>query len=218
MMMQSNVREPLWLERHVRLIWLAVAGCAALVAAYVLWPTTIEPVYPAELKPVANSEEKVSVAGDANLDFIFRPLFVKAREPVPKPEEATAEDAVAQPDIAVTDTLDGLVLLGVFSSGDVSGAILDVGNGQRERVYQGESLQGWQLRAIEVRSAVFENAEGEMAMLQLAVASSLPAPVSAISTRIDDDKPKADFNETPDGMISFESMAEQRKKRASRVE
>lgn len=217
-MMQLDVREPLWFERHVRLIWLAVAGCAALGAAYLLWPTAIKPVYPSELKPVGDRDEKVPAVREANLDFILRPIFVKARKPVPKPEETTAEETLVQPDLAVTDALDGLVLLGVFSSGDVSGAILDVGDGQRERVYQGESLQGWRLRAIEVRSAIFESAQGEMAMLKLAVASSLPAPASAPVAPTNGDSLKADFEDIPDGIISFESMAEQRKKRALRGE
>lgn len=216
--MALNVREPLWLERHVRHSWLAVAGCAFLVAAYLLWPSSIEPVYPAELKPIDSKNEVVPAVDDVNADFIFRPLFVEARKPVPKPEETATEESLVQTDLAVTGALEGLELFGVFSSGEVSGAILDVGDGQRQRVYQGEALQGWQLRAIEARSAVFENAEGEMAMLELAVASSLPAPLSAPDAPSEVDKPKADFAEVPDGIISFESMAEQRKKRAARDE
>ena len=108
------------------------------------------------------------------LDFIFRPLFRPSRKPPAQLKSAPPVAVQQMPEVASMKILSGYILLGVFASGETSGAIVATKEGQRQRLYVGDQLDGWRLQGTSLRTAYFENAAGAEAAIELAIASSLP--------------------------------------------
>ena len=108
----------------------------------------------------------------SSFDFIFRPVFALNRKPPAQPTVvASAADQAATAAASEAESIDGVSLLGIFGSGEVSGAIVRLDNGERRRITVGESVKGWKLSAVESRRARLRAATGEEAVLQMAFAT-----------------------------------------------
>lgn len=121
----------------------------------------------------------------SSADFSLRPVFAIKRVP-PSPqqrgEEVEKASAKVAPNDEIVGSIDGISLLGIFDSREVAGVIVRLDNGERQRLPVGESVQGWTLRSLEPRGALFEAATGQRALLQMAFSTdqsveALPAPV-----------------------------------------
>lgn len=170
-------------SNYVRNIWLAVAAAGVVLSANSFRSPSVAPSAPAELRSedVAPAAVQVMTAEDS-LDFIFRPLFWTSR----RPPKAVEQEIIASQQVAVdvdTSSLDGYSLLGVFSSGERQGVIVETKEDERLRLYMGDQLDGWRLVGTSLRQAFFEAPDGSSAGLELAVASSLPPPASAVPAR-----------------------------------
>lgn len=165
----------MWPIEHLRIFAVAAVTCALSVAVNAVWPPSIDPISPAELSG-EESEELTSIAqaAQANLDFIFRPLFRPSRRPHEQKEETPSVTVQQATGAASMQTLAGYSLLGVFASGETNGAIVASEEGQRQRLFVGDQLDGWRLQRTSLRAAYFENSAGALASIELALASSLP--------------------------------------------
>jgi len=162
-------------EDYLRNIWLAVAATAFVLGGHFFWAPTIEPAAPVELQSVDTAPAATQpLAGEDSLDFIFRPLFWASRRP---PKSIPSETVVPEQlyDDTPVASLDGYSLVGVFASGARQGAIIATGESML-RLYVGDLLEGLTLVGTSLRAARFEGADGSSAILELAVASSLPPP------------------------------------------
>ena len=164
-----------WPIEHLRVFAMAAVICLLSVVINAVWPPSIDPLSPAELAGTGGEE---SISGpqtaQASLDFIFRPLFRPSRKPPAQKESAPTVAVQQTTEVAPMKILSGYSLLGVFASGETSGAIVSTTEGQRQRVYVGDQLDGWRLQRTSLRAAYFENAAGAEEAIELAVASSLP--------------------------------------------
>lgn len=165
----------MWPIDHLRVFALAAVICLMSVVINAFWTPSIDPTSPAELAGTG-VEELISGSqvAEAGVDFIFRPLFRPSRKPPAQRESAPAVAVQQTTEAASMKILSGYSLLGVFASGETSGAIVSTAEGQRQRVYVGDQLDGWRLQSTSLRAAYFENAAGAEAAIELAVASSLP--------------------------------------------
>ena len=186
-----------WLQK----VWgMAGLGAVVIFATSLITPD-VAPVMPSALGetpaiPPYQSEASLS-------EFTARPLFVATRRPW---QEPVAPAATAEPQTVIIKDpaeISGLELLGVFSSGDTRGAILEKDTGDRSRVLVGEKIREWTLIKVESRSAVFRNNAGE-AKLDMMLASGPGnyvknvASESSAETEVDD----SERNFVP----SFENM------------
>ena len=219
----------IWLSDHyLRMAWVAGAGLL-LVLANAFWRPSVTPQLPAELG--ASLPSKLVSPGmqkEETLDFIFRPLFLNTRRP-----RATAAQVIKAPPEPETNpnetlSLEGFQLLGVFSSGDGGGIIFyDESQERKSRLYVGESIEGWRLESVANRNAKFSNQAGRNAALNLALASTLPAPrlssaqsndseqalATAESEGGQKDKPQGSpSKKEPSGPLTFDSILEQQKR------
>ena len=170
----SPARKPIAINRLLRLLWLSVgaAGLALVVSSF--WMPEVDPVMPGSTAMTA--EELVSaVQVEARYDgsFVARPLFMNDRRP------ASGFDPGSQTEMPIVLTevepkkIEGVTLLGVFSSAGVSGVILsEAGRGQR-RLTEGDRLQGWTLTNVESRAAVFQDGD-RIARVDMALVSKAP--------------------------------------------
>lgn len=167
----------LWPEKNVRSLLLALAVSLVLLALNALWPTTVEPVRPVALEQLASPAGPSEAEELDSLDFIFRPLFYSSRAPqVAISASVEAEPSPADNEEAViAKALEAYTLLGIFSSGEVSGVILQGEGNDRHRVYEDDRFEGWTLEQVTSRQAAFRNGASEVHYMELAVASSLPA-------------------------------------------
>lgn len=155
--------------------WLLVAlalGVVGVVATLLTRPQVAANPPSEALFTVAPPESALMAL--ESLDFVFRPLFAADRRP-PADIEAVASTAETVGQAA----LKGVTLIGVFASGDAQGVILRRDSGERLRVVEGNSIDGWQLRRVEARAAVFVTGTGEAGLedrLEMGVMSNLPAP------------------------------------------
>lgn len=135
--------------RHVR--WRAPAPQTADYAAMV--PALPEP---------AAADTRRFVA------LLERPLFSPTRRPPPPKaaEEGTPSDAMG-----------AARLLGLFEGKDDGGAIIQI-DGKPRRVRLHEAVEGWQLSAVQQRSATFTRA-GQTRVLQLTRAALTGDPAQA---------------------------------------
>lgn len=181
----SALRPSLLSDTVLAKVWIGVAFSGLALVAHSFWSPDVEPMRPRELAPDTSAIEPFNdVRSDESMDFIFRPLFWSSRRPASR-TEAAVDEVVEQPAETVASTsLEGVTLLGVFSSNSKQGAIFSNETNEVTRLYVGESLQGWRLERAELRSAIFRNGDGALAKLELAVASSLPLP-EAVATRGD---------------------------------
>jgi len=122
-------------------------------------------------------------------------------------------------------SLEGIGLLGVFASGGVGGAIVELEDGARSRVYVGESVNGWQLSETSLRSAVFVSPSGAISRLELAVASTLPNLETVRPSRaaVVDESRSAQAEREPEpetpsdddsGLVTFGSVAKSKARKA----
>ncbi len=216
----------MWPIEHLRFFAVAAVTCALSMVINATWPPSIDPISPAELSGAESKElATTSQAAQASLDFIFRPLFRPSRKPHEQ-REATPTVRVDQASGAASmQTLAGYSLLGVFASGETSGAIVAAEEGLRKRLHVGDDLDGWRLQRTSLRAAYFENSAGAEAAIELALASSLPmlptvvarSPSAPSTSATSDDSESADFRETseaetarrpqrPPGPVTFESI------------
>ena len=164
----------LWPIEHLRFFAVAAVVCVLSVVINAVWPPSINPISPAELAVTGIDESMMTPQSVETLDFIFRPLFRPSRKPPAQIEPAPPVAVQQMPEVASMKILSGYILLGVFASGETSGAIVATKEGQRQRLYVGDQLDGWRLQGTSLRAAYFENAAGVEAAMELAVASSLP--------------------------------------------
>ena len=165
----------------------ALAMVLFLALVYFVLAGTPHPMAPASslFAPVsvqtvlADSRPALSSA-----DFSLRPVFAIKRVP-PLPQQMGDESEKASAEVAPNDeivgSIDGISLLGIFGSQEVAGAIVRLDNGERQRLPVGASVQGWTLRSLEPRGALFESATGQRALLQMAFSTdqsveAYPAP------------------------------------------
>ena len=70
--------------------------------------------------------------------------------------------------------LENVKLLGVFSSGDAKGIILQENGGDRRRLLVGDKTGAWTLSAVEPREAVFKSGGAESRVSMGLLATGLP--------------------------------------------
>jgi len=176
-------RLPSLLQRSL----VALAMVLFLALVYFVLAGTPHPMAPASslFAPVsvqtvlADSRPALSSA-----DFSLRPVFAIKRVP-PAPQQVSEEAEKASAEVAPNDeivgSIDEISLLGIFDSREVAGVIVRLDNGERQRLPVGASVQGWTLRSLEPRGALFESATGQRALLQMAFSTdqsveAYPAP------------------------------------------
>ena len=153
-----------------------IGGALGLAALYTLLAGIPRPVLPSSalFEPVSVAQTLSSSRPElSSFDFIFRPVFAMDRKPrapdLPSEDEAALAASEANSD--VVESIDGINLLGIFGSGEVSGVIIRLDNGERERLVVGESIKGWTLSSIESRRALLQAVTGEKARLEMAYAT-----------------------------------------------
>lgn len=145
------------LDQLLRILWALVAvGGLGLCVLY-LWSPEIAPVPPGELSrpDLSRLTDDAADAGQSD-EFVSRPLFLQGRRPllvVKAPPVTVVKDDPALP----PKVLEHLKLLGIFSSGDSKGVILEENGGDRRRLLVGDKTGAWTLAAVEPRGAVFES-------------------------------------------------------------
>jgi len=222
-----NIRAALsWPGRQLKPIGLAsLIGLFSMVIN-AFWVPTVKPVVPKELSAAGpRFLGEVRSEGDESLDFIFRPLFLAGRRP---PETMVVVPAVVDADStkqADRVALDSYAVVGIFSSGDLAGVIITDTQDQQSRLYIGDNLEGWRLSGTSLRTAYFDNDAGQVASLELTVASSLPPPAIVIAQQVQggDQSPGSRVdNSLPDqvedqpsegGPLTFEKIAQRERRR-----
>lgn len=118
--------------------------------------------------PLARWEDQR--VADQAADFVSRPLFSESRRPVQNlPVEPETSSDELQTVKAPLQTLEGWSLLGIFTSGEVIGAIVRQPDGSRSRVQVGDRAGDWRLLAVQARSVYFQSvldgSEAELSMV-----------------------------------------------------
>ena len=103
-----------------------------------------------------------------NSDFVLRPIFSMDRKPAVPVTPVSPPTTIEEPK-ADASSLQGMTLVGAFSSAGVSGAILNLPGGKRRRVMVGEEVDGWRLDSVEVRTANFIARSGDTLGLSMAL-------------------------------------------------
>lgn len=208
----------LWADKILKPAWVAVAAGVTLLVIISLWTPDVEPIMPERTALVddALTLGQPDSAGSSD-GFASRPLFLGGRRPIVSLEEASE---LAQPEEVIEDIveqIEGVTLLGIFSSGDASGVIVsEKGVGQR-RIFEGDQLQGWELVGVKPRGAVFSEG-GKTARLDMQIVSKVAR--SPVRSNIDNDRtglaaePTAGAagtaEEAPSFVPSFENMYQSR--------
>jgi len=210
-------------DQPLRIVWtLVAAGGLGLLVLY-LWSPEIAPLPPGKLSrpdlSLLNDGLPDAEQGD---DFVSRPLFMQGRRPLVEVKEPVAKAVKNEPAVP-PKVLENVKLLGVFSSGDAKGVILQENGGDRRRLRVGDKTGEWTLMAVEPRGAVFKSggAESRLAMGLLAtglpkVRASSKAPVTQadgveVANEEQAEEPKS---WTP----SFDSLYEKRRQRKTVAE
>lgn len=182
-----------------------LAGSAVMLAMlYSLLTGTPQPVPPSSslFEPVSIEQTLSSSRPKLNsFDFTFRPVFALTRKPAAEPDLPSEEElalARAKAEVVVVENIDGVTLLGIFGSGEVTGAIIRLDNGERQRLTVGMSVKGWTLKRVEPRRVHFESATGSQANLDMVfseratVAVSESRPAVNVSTTTQSASPGAE--------------------------
>ena len=106
-----------------------------------------------------------------------RPLFWDLRRPYdPAPEKVVSPEPVVEE----VPKLKGVKLMGVFGSEDAAGIIALV-KGKKQRILQGEKLEGWTLQSVEPNRVVLSDGvrQQELLLMQGAIVAAAPAPSTA---------------------------------------
>ena len=153
-----------------------IVGALGLTTVYTLSAGTPRAVLPSNalFEPVSLAQTLSSSRPKlSSLDFVFRPVFAPDRKP--RRPDLPSEDyealVASGSDADVVESIDGINLLGIFGSGEVSGVIVRLDNGERQRLLVGESIKGWTLSSVDSRRALLQAATGEEARLEMAYAT-----------------------------------------------
>jgi hypothetical protein len=181
--MKAINSQPPSLEWLLRLLWSAVGAGALILMGVTIWTPNVSPVMPSR---AALAQEKVGFevtnAVQSEGAFVARPLFLSDRRPGASGMSALVESVPVAPSDEKPRRVEGVTLLGVFSSDGVAGVIVaEKGAGQR-RIFEGDTLQGWTLVDVEPRAAVFSDGD-RTARVDMTLLSGLPAPTSSGEAR-----------------------------------
>ena len=150
----SVTADPLRSERRVEavLVALGFALCLQLLysGARLAFLSRPAAVLPAEDALRAAAADKLATITPAQSDEIRRrPLFWQDRRPL----ESDASVAVSDETPEEAGEIKGVKLVGVFGSGDSAGVIALV-KGKKQRILQGDAVEGWTLESVEPDRAV----------------------------------------------------------------
>lgn len=173
---------------------------------------SVEPMAPPDaLLAVTEQAIQQGPAIPASADFVARPLFESSRRPKVALEVAPAEEAQ---DVQEVTALEGVRLVGVFSSASTSGAILLSEEEGRKRILVGQTYEGWTLETVEGRGVVFVGGGGRQARLDMETITEVVLPVvSAQAAENNSDDAPAD-----DGPLTFESMYRKMKEKQEQAD
>ncbi len=174
--MKSQDEHPLWVDKVLKPAWIAVAAGMTCMLIVSLWTPDVEPIMP-EQAALLDDAPALGEPDSAGSDdgFVTRPLFLTNRRPLAS--NAVVSEFTQPQDLSedVAEQIEGVTLLGIFSSDTASGVILsEKGLGQR-RISEGDYLQGWELVGVESRGAVFSGG-GRIARLDMQIVSRVATP------------------------------------------
>lgn len=133
---------------------------------------TIPPA--ADALQVAGLHQAAAVGAQESAEVRARPLFWYSR----RPSESVPEEVVA-PESTATEApqLKGVKLMGVFGSGDTAGIIALV-KGKKQRILQGEKLEGWTVQSVESNRVVLSDGvrQQELLLMQGNIVAAAQAP------------------------------------------
>jgi hypothetical protein len=181
--MTAHNEQSLLLDGLLRPLWVTVCVCMLSVFGVYLWTPDVAPIVPARaslvFEPESWEDPATVQSGDA---FIAKPLFMTDRRPhyLNDLVSAATPSVVAQEDINVV--IEGVNLLGVFSSAGKAGVIVEEKDFGQSRLLKGEGLHGWTLIGVESRAAVFSDGR-RTTRVNMAVVSQSQAPNSRTQTR-----------------------------------
>ena len=143
------------LEKSSKRILQALTVSALLSGVIAGWlgarPVDLQPVAPPDdLFDIAYALDDSPYSGGGARDFVERPLFESDRTPYQPPPPRTAVEPPESVGIVFED-IDDATLVGVFSSGASTGAILVAKEG-RIRLLLGDAFRGWTLSKVYPRS------------------------------------------------------------------
>ena len=178
---------PLRTERRLELValLLGLLLCLQLLYSGVRLAMGVDPgaVAPAaDALQVGKLRQNLLVDEEQSAAVRGRPLFWYSRRAV----EATPELQDQQADIqSAAKELKGIKLLGVFGSGDTAGIIALV-MGKKQRILQGDAVQGWTLESVAPDRAVLATGDrrAELLLKQgkvIAVAQPLPVGKNVVA-------------------------------------
>jgi hypothetical protein len=169
-------QSPLKTERWVELVTLIVLGLVGLRLLMGLFALAVdggpEPLRPAQDSlAVQTLQLDEGVPPDQGAEILSRPLFWQSRRPLAPPKKV-----VVKPKAPAPQKLKGVVLHGVYGTGDGLGLIATV-DGTMARIAKGQSVKGWQLKSYENGVARFSSA-GRKATLPLALTTPSVSVIS----------------------------------------
>ena len=211
------------LDQSLRILWaLVAAGGLGLLALYV-WSPEVAPLLPGELsRPDVSRLMGDTANADQSDEFVSRPLFVPSRRPIvadkPSPVKVVKDKPAPPPKV-----LENVKLLGVFSSGDSKGVILQENGGDRRRLLVGDKTGAWTLADVEPREAVFKSGGAESRVTMGLLATGLPkarrAPNAPVTREGGADGSNEEQVEKPENWTpSFGNLYEKRRQRNAAAE
>ena len=135
-----------------------------------------------EVDGLVAEEDPRSEPNPKSIDFIMRPLFRADRRPLVV--EKVVQEVATQTELMgdAPGSLEGVELIGVVSSGEMTSAILRTTDGKRVLLRAGQEFEGWVLQSVEARQAHFSSAASSAAqpkVLQMAILAP-PGRVQAV--------------------------------------
>ena len=161
-------------DQSLRIVGALVAvGGLGLLTLY-FWSPEVAPLPPGELSrpDVSRLIDDLPGVGQGD-EFVSRPLFVQGRRPLVV-VNASSEKVVKDEPAPPAKALKNVKLLGVFSSGDSNGVILQEDGGDRRRLLVGDKTGEWTLTAVEPRGALFEAGGVQSRLAMGLLAKGLP--------------------------------------------
>lgn len=164
-----------WVDRNVKVTWGAVLFGAVVLLGISSLPPDVDPLMPHN-SPVVIEPSIYSAKGPSGSagGFVERPLFVTDRRPASLAVTVVADTVAEMSSSTTLEEMTDVVLLGVFSSNSSSGVIVSEKGSGKRRLYEGESLQGWSLVAVEPRAALFSDGV-RTERLDMKLLSNLPS-------------------------------------------
>lgn len=141
------------------LLSVALGGLVLVLASLILLPPLaldwrIPQPLPPELTPLPSAAPLLDSEGTQARQIVERPLFWASRRPQLSDQPRAAEQAAPE------DFPKGIRLVGLYSSGEDSGAIIITG-GEIKRLPTGAKLSGWQLKEARDGFALFLSPSGK---------------------------------------------------------